>query len=95
MILNYLRKIIKQNTSKNKQNKNLNNLYLLFLSLSDKKENQQEIVNYLKGPLNVYTLNNNQMNVSFTNKKVLIDLSFAEKILKKNPPALSLIYFLM
>ena len=95
LILNYLRKIIKQNTSKNKQNKNLNNLYLLFLSLSDKKENQQEIVNYLKGPLNVYTLNNNQMNVSFTNKKVLIDLSFAEKILKKNPPALSLIYFLM
>ena len=95
IILNYLRKIIKQNASNDIQNKNLNNLYLLFLSLSDKKENQQEIVDYLKGPLNTYTLNNNHMNVSFTNKKVLIDLSFAEKILKKNPPALSLVYFLM
>jgi hypothetical protein len=90
-----LRKIIKQNISNDVQNKNLNNLYLLFLSLSNKKENKQEIVDYLKGPLNIYTLNNNQMNVSFTNKKVLINLGFAEKILKNIPPALSLVYFLM
>ena len=95
IILNYLRKIIKQNISSEMQNKNLNNLYILFLSLSDKKENKEEIVEYLKGPLNIYTLNNNQMNISFTNKKVLIDLGFAENILKNNPPALSLVYFLM
>ena len=95
IVLNYLRKIIKQNISNDVQNKNLNNLYLLFLSLSNKKENKQEIVDYLKGPLNIYTLNNNQMNVSFTNKKVLINLGFAEKILKNIPPALSLVYFLM
>ena len=95
IILNYLRKIIKQNISSDIQNKNLNNLYLLFLSLSDKKENQKEIVDYLKGPLNTYTLNNNVMNVSISNKKILIDLSFAEKILKNIPPALSLVYFLM
>ena len=95
IVLNYLRKVIYQNISSDIQNKNLNNLYLLFLSLSDKKENQQEIVDYLKGPLNIYTLNNNQMNISFTNKKVLIDLGFAEKILKNIPPALSLVYFLM
>ena len=95
IILTYLRKIIKQNNSSGNQNKNINNLYLLFLSLSDKKENQQEIVDYLKGPLNIYTLDNNQMNISFTNKKVLIDLGFAEKILKNIPSALSLVYFLM
>ena len=95
IVLNYLRKIIKQNISNDVQNKNLNNLYLLFLSLSSKKENKQEIVDYLKGPLNIYTLNNNQMNISFTNKKVLINLGFAEKILKNIPPALSLVYFLM
>ena len=95
IILNYLRKIIKQNISSDIQNKNLNNLYLLFLSLSDKKENKQEIVDYLKGALNTYTLNNNQMNVSFTNKKVVIDLGFAENILKNIPPALSLVYYLM
>ena len=35
------------------------------------------------------------MNISFNNKKVLIDLGFAAKILKNNPPALSLVYFLM
>ena len=95
IILNYLRKNIKQNISSDIQNKNLNNLYLLFLSLSNKKENKQEIVDYLKGPLNIYTLSNNQMNVSFTNKKVLIDFGFAETILKNNPPALSLVYYLM
>ena len=95
IVLNYLRKIIKQDISSDIQNKNLNNLYLLFLSLSDKKENQKEIVDYLKGPLNTYTLNNNVMNVSISNKKILIDLSFAEKILKNIPPALSLVYFLM
>ena len=95
IVLNYLRKIIKQNISSDNQNQNLNNLYILFLSLSDKKENRQEIIDYLKGPLNIYTLNNNQMNVTITNKKVLIDLGFAEKILEKNPPALSLIHFYM
>jgi hypothetical protein len=95
IVLNYLRKIIKQNSLSGYQNKNLNNSYILFLSLSDKKENKQEIIDYLKGPFNVYTLNKNHMNVSFTNKKVIIDLSFAEKILKNNPPALALIYFLM
>ena len=95
IILNYLRKIINQNISSDNQSKNLNNLYLLFLSLSNKKENQQEIVDYLKGALNTYTFTNNQMNISFSNKKVLIDLGFAEKILKKIPAALSLVYFLM
>ena len=95
LILNYLRKIIRENVSSDKQNKNINNLYLLFLSLSNNKENHKEIIEYLKGPLNTYTLINNQMNISFTNKIVLIDLSFAEKILVNIPPALALVYFYM
>ena len=95
LILNYLRKIVKENISNEKQNKNINNLYLLFLSLSKNKDNQKEIVEYLKGPLNTYTINNNHMNISFTNKKVSIDLSFAEKILVNIPPALALVYFFM
>ena len=95
LILNYLRKIIKENISSDKQNKNINNLYLLFLSLSKNKENQKEIVEYLKGPLNTYTINNDHMNISFTNKKVSIDLSFAEKILANIPPALALVYYFM
>ena len=95
LILNYLRKIIKESSSSDKQNKNINNLYLLFLSLSNNKEYHKEIVEYLKGPLNTYTLNNNRMNISFSNKIVLIDLAFAEKILVNIPPALALIYFYM
>ena len=35
------------------------------------------------------------MNISFSNKIVLIDLAFAEKILVNIPPALALIYFYM
>jgi len=93
LILNYLRKVIKESISSEKQNKNINNLYLLFLSLSKNKENQKEIVEYLKGPLNTYTINNDHMNISFTNKKVSIDLSFAEKILANIPPALALVYY--
>ena len=95
LILNYLRKIIKESSSSDKQNKNINNLYLLFLSLSNNKEYHKEIVEYLKGSLNTYTLNNNRMNISFSNKIVLIDLAFAEKILVNIPPALALIYFYM
>jgi len=95
LILNYLRKIVKENCSSDKQNKNINNLYLLFLSLSKNKDHHNEIVEYLKGPLNTYTLIKNHMNISFTNKKVLIDLSFAEKILANIPPALALVYFYM
>ena len=53
----------------------------------------QQIVEYLKGPLNTYTMNNDHMNISFTNKKVSIDLSFAEKILANIPPALALVYY--
>ena len=34
---------------------NLHNLYLLFLSLSDKPEDKKEVIEYLKGPMYTYT----------------------------------------
>ena len=95
IILNYLKKIIYENITSNIQNKNLNNFYLLFLSLSKKDESKKEIINYLKSPLNTYILKDNKITTNFSNKKVLIDLNFAEKILQDIPQALSLIYFYM
>ena len=95
MIINYLKKLIYENITSNIQNKNLNNLFLLFLSLSKKEEHKKEIINYLKSPLNTYTLKDNKINAVFSNKKIFIDLNFAEKILKEIPQALALIYFYM
>ena len=95
IIINYLKNIVSENITSNTQNKNLNNLYLLLLSLSKKEENKKEIINYLKSPLNTYIIKDNKINTIFSNKKVLIDLSFAEKILKEIPQALALIYFHM
>ena len=95
LIVSYLRKIIYENITSNNQNKNLNNFYLYLLSLSKKEDNKKEIINYLKSPLNIYSMKNNQLNTIFSNKKIFIDLNFAEKILKEIPQALALIYFYM
>ena len=91
LIVSYLRKIIYENITSNNQNKNLNNFYLYLLSLSKKEENKKEIINYLKSPLNIYSMKNNQLNTIFSNKKIFIDLNFAEKSLKEIPQALALI----
>ena len=95
LIINYLKKIIYENITSNFQNKNLNNLFLLFLSLSKKDENKKEIINYLKSPLNTYILKENKISTLFSNKKIFLDFNFAEKILKDIPQALALIYFYM
>ena len=108
IILNYIRKLIKKsvmsnsNSSNNNKNdispstiNNLHNLYILFLSLSDKPEHQKEIIEYLKGPLYTYTTKNNYLNVNLSNKEIHIDLNFAQKILQKNYCALALVYCLM
>ena len=87
--------MIYENITSNFQNKNLNNLFLLFLSLSKKDENKKEIINYLKSPLNTYILKENKISTLFSNKKIFLDFNFAEKILKDIPQALALIYFYM
>ena len=108
IILNYIRRLIKKYVvnSSNEQNdnrnvtpstlSNLHNLYILFLSLSDKPEHKKEIIEYLKGPMCTYTSKNNYLNVSlYNNKEIYIDLNFAQKILKNNYCALALVYCLM
>jgi len=107
-ILNYIRRLIKKNVmnssniSNNNKNvvspstiNNLHNLYILFLSLSDKPEHKKEVIEYLKGPMYKYTPKNNYLNITLSNKEVHIDLNFAQKILKDNYCALALVYCLM
>ena len=104
-ILEYMRKLINKNnnnindTGENDENismiNNLHNLYILFLSQSKKPEHQKEVIEYLKTPLNNYTSKNNYLNVSISNKKIYIDLNFAQKILQNNHQALALVYCLM
>ena len=95
IIINYLKKLIYENITSNNQNKNLNNLYLMILSLSKKEENKKEIINYLKSPLNTYIIKENKITTISSNKKVFIDLNFAERVLKELPQALALIYYYM
>ena len=106
VILNYIRRLIKKNvmiSSNDPKNKNvspstvnnLHNLYLLFLSLSDKPEHKKEVIEYLKGPMYTYTPKNSYLNVTLSNKEIYIDLNFAQKILKNNYCALALVYCLM
>ena len=95
LIISYLKRIIHEHITSNNQNNNLNNFYLFLLSLSKKEENKKEIINYLKSPLNTYTIKDNKMSIIYSNKKIFIDLNFAEKIFKEMPQALALIYFYM
>ena len=106
-ILNYIRKLIKKNVMNSSNStgdknqvspstiNNLHNLYLLFLSLSDKPEHKKEVIEYLKGPMYAYSQKNNYLNVTLSNKEIHIDLNFAQKILQNNYPALALVYCLM
>lgn len=67
----------------------------MILSLSKKEENKKEIINYLKSPLNTYIIKENKITTISSNKKVFIDLNFAERVLKELPQALALIYYYM
>ena len=105
IILNYIRKLIKKNFTRNDQNKNnkisdssinnLHNLYILILSLSEKPEHKKEVIEYLKGPLYTISQKNPYLNVTIHSKDIFIDLNFAQKILKNNYSALALVYCLM
>ena len=95
IILDYLRKNIISNISNKIKNKNINDLYLLFLSLSKKPTHIEEILEFLKGPINTYQQINKFLNVSISPEEISINLNFAQKILQNVPSALALIYFLM
>ena len=89
IIINYIKKIIQNNPKKNilnndfNENTNIYNLLILFLSLiNNKDDNKSNLINYLKDLINKKT------------EKIYFDLNFSKIILKDNPTALAIIYYL-
>ena len=73
-----------------KEEKNIHNLYIYYLSKSE--SNQDELIEYLKIPLNK---NDNNYIFFKTKKEILFQLDYAKKLLRNNPEALSLVLALM
>jgi hypothetical protein len=68
---------------------NLYNLYILYLSISDKISHNNELLDYFKSLINECNCN---YFISSVNNEIFFEFSFAENILKKNRAALALIY---
>ena len=90
-ILSYLRDLLLSRKEKNmKEERNVHNLYIYYLSKSE--ENQEELLEYLKAPLN----KNDNLDSIFTKSKgALFQLDYAKKLFRNNPEALSLVLALM
>ena len=88
-ILDYLRNLIKKNTKNMKEERNIHNLYIYYLSKNE--ENQDELLEYLKSPLN-HKIN---MYSPSKNRGALFQLDYAKKLFRNNPEALSLVLALM
>ena len=90
-ILSYLRNLIENGQyNSEKEEKNIHNLYIYYLSKSE--SNQDELIEYLKIPLNK---NDNNYIFYKTKKEILFQLDYAKKLLRNNPEALSLVLALM
>ena len=91
-ILSYLRNLI-QNDEKvksDKEEKNIHNLYIYYLSKSE--SSQDELIEYLKTPLNK---DDNLYSFYKAKKEALFQLDYAKKLFRNNPEALSLVLALM
>ena len=88
-ILDYLRNLIKKNTKNMKEERNVHNLYIYYLSKNE--ENQDELLEYLKSPLN-HKVN---MYSPSKNRGALFQLDYAKKLFRNNPEALALVLALM
>ncbi len=86
-ILNYLRELIKEDV----QDKNIHNLYLLYLSKCVEPTVKKELIDYLKQPL----IKETDFRRMGKKKEVKIELDYAKKLLKENYPALALVLALM
>ena len=73
-----------------KEERNVHNLYIYYLSKSE--ENQDELLSYLKAPLNI---KENMYSMLKRNKGALFQLDYAKKLFRNNPEALSLVLALM
>ena len=89
-ILDYLRNLIKKNDQNMKEERNVHNLYIYYLSKSE--ENQDELLEYLKTPL---SYKENMYSIFKKSKGALFQLDYAKKLFRNNPEALSLVLALM
>ena len=89
-ILSYLRSLIGKKEKNMKEERNVHNLYIYYLSKTE--ENQEELLEYLKTPLNN---KDNIYSIYKKNKGPLFQLDYAKKLLRNNPEALSLVLALM
>ena len=89
-ILDYLRSLIKKNDKNMKEERNVHNLYIYYLSKSE--ENQDELLEYLKAPL---SYKENMYSIFKKSKGALFQLDYAKKLFRNNPEALSLVLALM
>ena len=103
-ILNLIKKLIDacQKSEKNyneskKYNlsfrQNIYNLYILYLSLSNKKSLYNELLDFFKTLVNNSISKNLYYNLTLNNP-IYFDFSFVQNILKKSRSALGLLYFL-
>ena len=77
-ILSYLRNLIENEVKLRKEEKNVHNLYIYQLSKSE--SSQDELIDYLKIPLN-------NENLFFRRKETLFQLDYDKKLLRNNPEA--------
>ena len=91
-ILSYLRNMIEneEKLKSDKEEKNIHNLYIYYLSKSE--SSQDELIEYLKTPLNK---DDNIYSFHKTKKEALFQLDYAKKLFRNNPEALSLVLALM
>ena len=89
-ILSYLRNLIENEYNSEKEEKNIHNLYIYYLSKSE--SSQDELIEYLKAPLNK---NDDDFSYYKTKKEALFQLDYAKKLFRNNPEALSLVLALM
>ena len=91
-ILSYLRNLIEneEKLKSDKEQKNAHNLYIYYLSKSE--SSQDELIEYLKAPLNK---DDNLYSFYKTKKEALFQLDYAKKLFRNNPEALSLVLALM
>ena len=89
-ILSYLRNLIETETKSDKEEKNIHNLYIYYLSKSE--SSQDELIEYLKSPLNK---NDNIYSFFKSKREALFQLDYAKKLFRNNPEALSLVLALM
>ena len=88
-ILKYLKYLIEKKNLKEESNiTNVHNLYIYYLMKS--KKNQNDIIEYLKGPLK-----SEGAQMFSRKKKVLFQLDYAKKLFVNNTPAYALVLALM